>query len=425
MWGHPGAEPGRIWPVGALVRAVGEALAARFNPVEVRGELSGVVRAGSGHCYFSLKDGDGQIRCAMFRRVAQGLDFAPKDGDRVEVTGRLDVYSPRGDLQLIVEGMRQTGQGSLFEQFLKLKAQLQSQGLFDAERKRPLPTMPRSVGVVTSRNAAALHDVLTALMRRLPHTSVLVFPASVQGAQAPAELCAALDAAAQQFAQTGQPEVLLLVRGGGSLEDLWAFNTEAVAHAVARAPMPVVAGVGHETDFTIADFVADLRAPTPTAAAELCATDRRTWQTLWQRQASELQESVQGRLDTLAQGLDRLGSRLSRPSARVTAQRQMLLQLEHKLQQTGYINLQRRIHTYQAISANFDKKIEASLAQRQRRLQRSADALALLDPKLVLQRGYAWLQDEAGHTLTQVAQVHEAQHVRATLADGVVDLTVR
>ena len=407
------------------MRAVADALSARFNPVQVRGELSGFSRAASGHCYFSLKDSDGQVRCAMFRRAATGLDFSPRDGDRVEVQGKLDVYGPRGDLQLIVEGMRQAGQGTLFEQFMQLKARLEGQGLFDAARKRPVPLMPQSIGVVTSLGAAALRDVATALLRRVPHIPVTLYPASVQGAQAPTELCAALQAAYRQHAATGHPQVLLLVRGGGSLEDLWAFNSEALAHTVAAAPMPVICGVGHETDFSIADFVADLRAPTPTAAAELCATDRRTAEGLLAWLAQRLQDAVHTRLDTQAQRLDRLRQRQARPSARAAQQRQNLLGLEFGLHRTLQSTLQLQSHAIQALEGDFDEKIPRYLHNQSQRLDRSAAALALLDPRLVLQRGYAWLSDEAGHAVTQAASTQAGQALRATLADGEVDLMVR
>jgi exodeoxyribonuclease VII large subunit len=258
----------RIWAVGALCRAIADALQARFNPVAVQGEISGFTRASSGHCYFTLKDEQGQLRCAMFKRSAQMLDFTPRDGDQVELQGRLGVYEPRGELQLIVEHLRRAGQGALFEQFLRVKAKLEAQGLFAPERKRPIPARPRHIGVVTSLGAAALHDVATALQRRVPHIAVTLAPASVQGAHAPQSLINAL----QDLASQPQVDVILLVRGGGSMEDLWAFNDEALAHAIVASPIPVVCGVGHETDFTIADFCADLRAPTPTAAAELCAT---------------------------------------------------------------------------------------------------------------------------------------------------------
>ena len=274
----------RIWEVGALCRAVADALQARFNPVAVRGEITGFSRASSGHCYFSIKDTQGQIRCAMFRSAASRLDFVPRDGELVELRGRLGVYEARGDLQLVVESLQRAGQGALFEQFLRLKARLEAEGLFDTARKRPLPLMPRGIGLVTSPGAAALHDVVTALRRRVPHLPVVLVPALVQGEGAAPSLCTALSKL-YLMAQAGQApgadlaknppiDVILLVRGGGSIEDLWAFNDEQLARTIVQSPVPVVSGVGHETDFTVADFCADLRAPTPTAAAELVAPPR-------------------------------------------------------------------------------------------------------------------------------------------------------
>ena len=272
----------RVWEVGALCRAIADSLEARFNPVSVRGEITGFSRAGSGHCYFSIKDVAGQLRCAMFRRAASALDFLPRDGELVEVRGKLGVYEQRGELQLIVDSLQRAGQGALFEQFLRVKAQLEAEGLFDAARKRRLPVMPRGIGLVTSAGAAALHDVVTALRRRVPHIPVLLVPSLVQGAEAPASISRALQqlyGLAQRQGEPGVPpiDVILLVRGGGSMEDLWAFNDERVARTIVQSPVPVISGVGHETDFTIADFCADLRAPTPTAAAELVAQPRQVW----------------------------------------------------------------------------------------------------------------------------------------------------
>jgi exodeoxyribonuclease VII large subunit len=414
-----------VWGVGPLMRAVADALAARFNPVRVQGEISGFSRAVSGHCYFSLKDAEGQVRCAMFRRAATALDFSPRDGAHVEVQGKLDVYGPRGDLQLIVEGMRQAGQGTLFEQFMRLKATLESQGLFDAGRKRDIPAMPQSIGVVTSLGAAALRDVATALARRVPHVPVTVFPAAVQGVQAPLELCAALNAAFRMHVQTGHPQVLLLVRGGGSLEDLWAFNDEALVRLLFTAPMPVISGVGHETDFTLADFVADLRAPTPTAAAELCATDRATALDVLDWYGQRLHETVQKRLDLEAQRLDRLAQRLARPSERLAAQRQRLLGLNYQLQHGCSIYLKQKDQYHQALEAKFINIPGRQIEAHRQRLLRGESALRMLDPALVLQRGYAWLTDDAGHAVTRAASTHAGQPLRATLADGEVDLRVQ
>lgn len=406
------------------MRALADALSARFNPVAVRGELSGFSRAASGHCYFSLKDDTGQLRCAMFRRSAEQLSFAPRDGMVVQAHGKLDVYGPRGDLQLIVEALQPAGQGQLFEQFLRLKAQLEAEGLFDAERKRALPTQPRSLGVVTSLGAAALRDVISTLRRRVPHLPVVVYPAAVQGAQAPAELCAALQAAYRCHLEHGECDVLLLVRGGGSLEDLWSFNDETLVRLLAQAPMPVITGVGHETDFTLADFVADLRAPTPTAAAELCAPAREQRLAELQYLAERAQAGVWAGVDQRAQGLDRLGQRLGRPSGRLHVARQQLLQWEHAMRTHMRLSVQAQRSRCQTLQPALQQGLRRALEAQTRPLQRHADALALLDPRLVLQRGYAWLTDAQGHTVTRAGQTQTGQNLAATLSDGRLDLTV-
>ena len=424
----------RIWAVGALCLAVADVLQARFNPVAVRGEITGFSRAASGHCYFTLKDAQGQIRCAMFKRAASALAFAPRDGELVELRGRLGVYEQRGDLQLIVDSMQRAGQGAWFEQFLRLKAQLQAEGLFDAERKRPLPLMPRGIGLVTSPGAAALHDVVVALRRRVPHIPVVLVPALVQGAGAPASLCEALSKL-YLLAQAGQgPEanltknppidVIMLVRGGGSMEDLWAFNDEQLARTIVQSPVPLVCGVGHETDFTIADFCADLRAPTPTAAAELVAQPREVWLGALGLLAGRLQNGVQRQLEQRAQRLDQASARLGRPSGLVAAQHQRLAQLAQRMRQAVLLKLQLLAHTQKALEADLPLKVQRSLAQRQQRLERAALRLQLLDPRLVLQRGYALLTDTEGAVVSSVRQAPPGAALRATLADGVVDVSV-
>nr|WP_315187785.1 exodeoxyribonuclease VII large subunit [uncultured Albidiferax sp.] len=435
MVGYPNpALVPQIWPVGALCRAIADTLEARFNPVAVRGEISGFSRASSGHCYFNLKDGQGQIRCAMFRRAASLLDFAPRDGELVEVRGRLGVYEPRGDLQLIVESMGRAGQGALFEQFLRLKAQLESEGLFDPARKRPLPLLPRGIGLVTSLGAAALHDVVAALQRRVPHIPVVLAPASVQGAAAPGEIVQALSklylltpsntGPEADLAKNVQIDLILLVRGGGSLEDLWAFNDEQLARTIARSPVPIVSGVGHETDFTIADFVADLRAPTPTAAAELAAQPRDVWLGALGLAGQRLQDAVTRQLDTQAQRLDSAAQRLGRPSGLVARQQWKLGQQAQRLRYAALSNVERKKSTARAVEAVFPQKIKTAIEQQHARLERAGRSLALLDPLLVLQRGYALLRTAQGVPLTSVAQAVPGQAATAILADGEVDLDV-
>lgn len=410
----------RIWGVGVLCRAIADALEARFNPIAVRGEVSGFTRASSGHCYFTLKDPQGQLRCAMFKRSAQMLNFAPKDGQSVEVFGRLGVYEPRGELQLVVESMRTTGQGTWFEQFLKLKAQLEAEGLFNADRKRPIPERPRAIGIVTSLGAAALHDVATALQRRVPHIPVVLSPALVQGADAPASLLQAL----QALSAKPEIDVILLVRGGGSLEDLWAFNDEQLARAIVACPVPIISGVGHETDFTIADFCSDLRAPTPTAAAELCAIS----QADLVQQVMGLQELMQNlahrQIDKCSQGLDLAQSRIGRPSQAVSQQVLRLTRLGQMMHQRMASHTQACQHNLVNKKAQLERALGQAIQNNQQRVHRAQLRLGLLDPKLVLQRGFAWLSDEKGQAVSSINQAKVGQPVRATLADGVVDLTV-
>ncbi|MDO1474211.1 MULTISPECIES: exodeoxyribonuclease VII large subunit [Comamonas] len=427
-----------VWEVGALCHAIGDALQARFNPVAVRGELSGFSRAASGHCYFNLKDASGQIRCAMFRRAAEQVGFSPRDGELVEVRGRLGVYEQRGDLQLVVESMQRAGQGALFEQFLRLKAQLESEGLFDPARKRPLPPLPRGIGLVTSLGAAALHDVVTALRRRVPHIPVVIVPALVQGPQAPQSLVQALSKL-YRLAQAGneasgdlrvdsarQPviDTILLVRGGGSLEDLWAFNDEQLARTIVQSPVPLISGVGHETDFTIADFCADLRAPTPTAAAELAAQPREVWLGALALAQDRMDNAVQRVLDRQAQRLDIAAQRLGRPSEQLARNQLQLSRQAQRLRHSMLLKLQRLAQNQQAIQVNFPNIFQRSLEQQRQTLDRIDLRLQLLDPRLVLQRGYALLTDQQGRPVTQVRQAVPGTALKAQLSDGAVDVVV-
>ncbi|MEO7107252.1 MAG: exodeoxyribonuclease VII large subunit [Rhodoferax sp.] len=423
------ASNARVWQVGALCRAIADALEARFNPVTVGGEISSFTRAASGHCYFSLKDETGQIRCAMFRRAASLLNFNPRDGDRVELRGRLGVYEARGELQLVVESMRPAGQGTLFEQFFKLKAKLEQEGLFDSARKRQLPAMPRGIGLVTSLGAAALHDVVIALQRRVPHIPVLLVPAAVQGDNAPRELKQALSslyaiATARGGANEVDIDVILIVRGGGAMEDLWAFNDEELARMLALSPVPVVCGVGHETDFTIADFVADVRAPTPTAAAELVSEPTSASLGLVTDFESRMADALGRFLDRQGQRIDLAASRLGRPSSLMHRQRLVLSSTEQRLQHAARMALQIRQADLSRRQQDWTPRILRSVQSLRERNQRAELRLGLLDPSLVLQRGYAWLTLNNGQTLGRADQAVAGQHVRATLTDGAVDLTV-
>ena len=421
------AQP-RVWPVGALCRAIADALESRFNPVAVAGEITGFSRAASGHCYFSLKDTSGQLRCAMFRRAASLLDFVPRDGEKVEVRGRLGVYEPRGELQLIVESLSRAGQGSLFEQFLLLKAKLEAQGLFDAARKRPLPAMPRGIGVVTSLGAAALHDVVSALQRRVPHIPVLLAPSSVQGDNAPRELVRALQALfalAQDHSAPIPIDVILLVRGGGAMEDLWAFNDEQLAHTIASSPVPLISGVGHETDFTIADFVADLRAPTPTAAAELVSASAESYQRSLTEVEARLHLSLSRYLAREAQQVDHMAARIGRPTLAMARQRAQLASLQQTMAHAMSRDVNRRQNGLAHLSQNFVQASQQALQRLNDSCGRADLRLKALDPARVLQRGYAWLTRDDGQPITGVGQLQTGQRLVASLADGAVDLQVQ
>jgi exodeoxyribonuclease VII large subunit len=339
------------------------------------------------------------------------------------------VYEPRGELQLVVEGMRRAGQGGLFEQFVRLKTKLEAEGLFDAARKRALPPMPRGVGIVTSLGAAALHDVATALQRRVPHIPVVLVHASVQGESAPAELMLALQklyamATMPQAADIPAIDLILLVRGGGSLEDLWAFNDEALARVIAQSPVPVVAGVGHETDFTIADFVADLRAPTPTAAAELACQAAEVWLARVEDMRVAMSDALTRWHDRSAQKLDRISAQLGRPSDIAARQNLHLARMEQGLAHGLQVTLRSKHIALQRLEERFPSATQRALRVQTDRLSRAESGLQMLDPSLVLRRGYAWLNQEDGKTLTSVKQTQAGQKLRATLADGGVDLTV-
>jgi len=440
----------RAWTVSALCRAMTDTLDAQFNPVTVRGEVTGFSRAASGHCYFSIKDDTGQIRCAMFRRAASVMDFAPRDGELVEVRGRLGVYEARGDLQLIVESMERAGQGALFEQFLRLKAKLESEGLFDPAHKRALTAQPRAIGVVTSLGAAAWHDVMTALQRRVPHIPVVMAPALVQGTGAAATLALALQ---NIYALTAEDnplcppvDVILLVRGGGSMDDLWSFNDENLARVIAQSPVPLICGVGHETDFTIADFVADVRAPTPTAAAEMAATDRgvglealsvlghRLSRGLLRQQDRQAQrlDAVAARLgvgllrqqERQSQRLNAISARLSRPQTLLGQHKQWLDRLAARLATGVRSQFRAQGHQLERLSDRMRFNRAQQVPQRVQRLERAALRLSSVDPRQVLERGYAWLSDDKGQALTHAGQFQPGQSVQATLSDGVVPLVV-
>lgn len=378
--------------VSELLRSVRDRLERGFPLLWVRGEISNLSRAASGHCYFTLKDGQAQVDCVMFRSRAALLERELVDGARVEARARVTLYEPRGRFQLSVEAVRRAGMGPLYERFLRVKAKLEREGVFDPELKRGLPAFPRCIGVVTSLAAAALRDVLTTLARRNPTLTVVVYPVPVQG-QGAAERIAAMLARASERAEC---DVLLLVRGGGSIEDLWSFNEEAVARAIRASRIPVVVGVGHETDFTIADFAADARAPTPTAAAEMAAPSRAELLGRLATCVQRLAREMRRRLEYAAQGLDGWARRLVHPAARLAAHRDLVLQLSARLA----FALAHCVHRSGA------------------RLERLQAALAGLDPTAVLARGYSITYDAGGAVLRDAANVKEGERLRTRLASG-------
>ena len=412
-----------VWTVSALLRAVADSIGARFNPCTLRGEISGFSRAASGHSYFSLKDIDGSnelLRCAMFRRSATLLDFVPADGQRVEVRGRLEVYAARGELQMIVESMQRDGVGALYEQFLRLKARLEAEGLFDPARRRALARHPRAIGVVTSLAAAALRDVLTTIARRAPHVGVIVYPSKVQGVDAPAELVAAIRAAGLRR----EVDSLIVCRGGGSLEDLWAFNDEHVVRALAASPIPVLCGVGHESDVTLSDLVADLRAATPTAAAELSVPARDETAAQLAGLLERMQRAMENRLYSTAQLVDRLAAQMGRPVERMAKEAFRLQLLAHRLP-TSVQSAQRNAgEALRRLASRVLHTMEMAHTRRRHALESLATRLSVCDPKRVVSRGYALVLLGNGELVVNPKQLSPGAELNLTLAQGQAQIRV-
>lgn len=426
--------------VSALNRAVSGLLQRSFPLVRVRGEIANVTRAASGHWYFALKDDQAQARCVMFRARNQLLGWMPREGDEVEVSAVVSLYEARGEFQLSVESMRRAGQGRLFEEFLRLKARLAAEGLFAGDRKRALPRLPRRVAVVTSMQAAALSDVITALCRRAPYVGVVIYPVPVQGAGAGAQIAATLRKVSKR-APADAIDVVLLVRGGGSIEDLWAFNEESVARAIVACTVPVVVGVGHESDITIADFAADLRAPTPTAAAEMVAPPAtvllagiETQQAAMSRALRRLLERAQQRIDyalrhagaqrvpwkTQAGRLDAL--RLRRGQAMV----EVLMQARRRVGSRVHRLLVSRPHVsgtsvrLAALTAARRSAMASRLLQERARVEAQLTALAHLSPARTLQRGFSIVRDARGALVTDSASIDIGQTLDVEFARGSV-----
>lgn len=430
--------------VGALNRLARTLLERGLPLLRVVGEVSNLARPASGHLYFTLKDDTAQVRCTMWRNRAQALPFRLDNGMRVEARASVTLYEPRGDFQLTIEGLRADGTGNLFETFLRLKHKLEAEGLFDPARKRALPRYPRRIGVVTSPAAAAWQDVLAALMRRAPSIEVVLYPSPVQGDSAPAQLTQAVDTASRRAADDGI-EALLLVRGGGSLEDLWAFNDEALARAIRRCAVPVVSGVGHETDFTIADFAADLRATTPTMAAELASAGHHAATGELDGLQRALAQQIGNRLDTAAQRVDRAALRLAHPRERLMRAGEHAGRLDAALDAA----LVRRIEREQARLASLEVRLRAArprlteATSRQQRLAERLHAAAVritparhdrlaslaaqleaLSPAATLARGFSITRDAQGRIVRSATSVRRGEAVSIELARGRIDAEV-
>lgn len=392
-------DPQRVLSVSELNRMAREVLEQSFPLFWVSGEISNLTRAASGHWYFSLKDQGAQVRCVMFRGRNSYLDWIPREGDKVEARAVVTLYEARGDFQLTIEFLQRAGLGSLFEAYEQLKAKLAAEGLFASEHKLAIPAHPATVGVVTSADAAALRDVLTTLRRRMPAVKVIIYPTPVQGKTAAPLIAQAIRRADER----AECDVLIVCRGGGSIEDLWPFNEEVVARAIHACRLPVISAVGHETDFTIADFVADHRAATPTAAAELTSPDRQALLRSVQQSGLRLQRVMQNRIQQRQQQLDYLNRRLLSPMQQVAHRRHHLEQLQLRLQHAMARQLQRRQQQWQGLQ----------------------QSLAHLNPRAVLQRGYALVEKINGELVQDSAQLQAGDQVRLTLGKGSADAEIR
>lgn len=441
----PAPDPRRVLTPSALNRLVRELIEGALPMIWIEGELCNFTRAASGHWYFSLKDTAAEVRCAMFARENARLRFRPGNGTRVLARARVSLYEARGSFQLIVEQMEDAGEGALRRAFEQLKAKLQAEGLFDASRKRALPTFPRRIGVITSASGAAIRDVLSVARRRFALTEVEVLPVLVQGAEAPAQIAAML----RKAANAARYDVLLVTRGGGSLEDLGAFNDEAVARAIASSPVPVVSAVGHEVDFSISDFVADLRAPTPSAAAELILPDGDGLVRMLAHLDGRLQAGWRRRAQNLMQRLDHLAARLNtqRPQQRLAMGRERMAALHERLLRAQAWTHERaaarldhartrllsrhpqaRLQQLTQRNADLQRRLlaawERCSERRRQRLAELARALHAVSPLDVLKRGYAILFDESGNVLRSAQNVTPGARVHARLADGELPLKV-
>ena len=438
-------DPRRVLTPSALNRLVRELIEGALPLIWIEGEISNFVRAASGHWYFSLKDAAAEVRCAMFARENARLKFRAGNGARVLARARVSLYEARGSFQLIVEHMEDAGEGALRRAFEQLKAKLQAEGLFDQSRKRPLPAFPRRLGVITSASGAAVRDVLSVARPRFALTEIEVLPVLVQGVEAPAQIAAML----REAARSDRYDVLLVTRGGGSLEDLAAFNDEGVARAIVASPVPVVSAVGHEIDFSISDFVADLRAPTPSVAAELILPDGDALRRTLGQSEARLRHAWQRRAHNIVQHLDHLAIRLNvqSPRVRLAAGRERMDAIRERLLRARALVHERsashiaqlhvrllhqhprsRVDQLARDNTELHRRLRAAwMRDAERRglhLAELARALNAVSPLDVLKRGYAILFDESGRVLRSAIGVRVGERVRARLADGELELKV-
>lgn len=429
------ADPQVVLSISQLNRLTRQVLEREFPLCWVTGEVSNLTRAASGHVYFTLKDVAAQVRCVMFRMRAQLVPWRLENGQQIEARALVSLYEPRGDFQLTVEAVRRAGLGRLFEEFSRLKEKLLHEGLFAPEKKRPIPRFPRQIGIISSPQAAALHDALVALRRRAPHLGVILYPTQVQGETAAAGIANAI----KQAGQRNECDVLLLVRGGGSIEDLWAFNEEIVARAIAGSSLPIISGVGHETDTTIADFVADMRAATPTAAAELATQGWHESQEKLATFTRMLHTAMSRRITREQQRLDHYSLRLIHPATRLRHGRDQLNFLGARLH-TGMANQLRQQRTrINALDLRLNRNLPrmegqqgriSLLAQRlkmamlnlhqqrQNSLDNMAAALAHLNPHSILARGFAIVRADDGKVVSNVRVLNPGASVTLELSDG-------
>lgn len=428
-----------VFTPSALNRLVRDLLHDALPPLWVEGEIGSLARPASGHLYFALKDDSAQIRCALFRQHGRELKFRPDNGIKVLVRGRIGLYEARGDYQLIVEHMEEAGEGALQREFERLKARLEAEGLFAAERKRSLPAWPRRIGILSSPSGAAVRDVISVIRRRLPLVEVELMPVPVQGKEAPAAIRTML----QRAQQAGRHDVLLLTRGGGSLEDLWAFNDEALARLIAASPMPVVSAVGHEVDFTLADFAADVRAATPSVAGELLVPDQQAIARRLQQHHSHLDVHMRRKLQGHFQALDHAQIRLrnQRPALRLARCRERLEALRQRLHRAqpmarlqarldrvrGHLRiaglahrLQQARHGNAQLRVRLRRGQRLALARWRAELEALQRALHAVSPLATLERGYALVFDDAGHTIHSVEAVAPHATMTVRFSDGSV-----